>query len=87
MAAVAVLSGRFLTTPVAIETRGVIVGRRFESIRPWCEAVSPTAGGCNKRFRIGDVADLAVVVFLRFVIEDVRGPHKGNADRPTKVWL
>ena len=86
VAAVALLSGWFLTTPMAVETRGVIVRRRLERIDCRSVAVNPTSRRRNRRFRIWDMTDLAVVEFLRLVIERVRGLHQGSATELPKPW-
>ncbi len=86
MAAVALVSGRCLTIPMAVETRGVIVGRRFERIDRGRVAVNPTGRRRNRRFRIWDMTDLAVVEFLRLVIERMRGLHQQSAAELPKPW-
>ena len=71
---------------MAIETRGVIVGRRFERIDRGGVAVNPTSRRRNRRFRICDMADLAVIEFPRLVIERVRGLNQGIAAELSKPW-
>ena len=72
MAAGAVVPGRFLPGPMAVETRRVIVGRRFKRIDWGLVGVNPASGGRHRGFCIRGVTYLAVVIFLRLVIWRVR---------------
>ena len=71
---------------MAVETRGVIVGRRFERIHRGRVAINPTSRRRHRRFRICDMTDLAVVEFLRLVIERMRGLNPESAAELPQPW-
>ena len=64
----------------------MVLRRRLKGIRTRHKSVRPTGRRRHRWFRISSVADLTVVVLLRFVIGRVRGSQKGNSDQLTRTW-
>lgn len=71
---------------MAVETRGVTVGRGFKRIDWGRVGVNPTSRRRNRHFWVGHMTDLAVVEFLCLVIERVRGFYQGSAEELTILW-